>query len=162
MQLNIDRLEVEIDGVRAAVALPDARLVEVGPLRIDIGGSAFDHVTWTVANRGDHPVRVRFVRVVYRRSNTGGPLRMLRQGYQSWTRTAVATLGVDRDPSTTPGSMEMMQGIHHADQRRADDGELRSEWVTVLADDDGELRPRRVRRRNRARRHVAIATARSR
>src|SRR5690606_11909183 len=55
--------------------------------------------------------------------------------YQSWSRSAVATLDVDDDPSTTPGSLEMMQGIHHADQRRARDGELRSEWVTVLADD---------------------------
>jgi alpha-galactosidase len=64
---------------------------------------------------------------------------MLRQGYQSWSRTAVATLGVDRDPSTTTGSLEMVQGIHHADQRRANDGELRSEWVTVLADAGNEV-----------------------
>ena len=137
MQLNIVRLEAEIDGVQIT-ALPDERAVAIGPLVVDIGGSGVDDVAWSVANRGDQPVRVRFVRVVYHVEHTG-PLRMLRQGYQSWTRTAVATLGVDRDPSTTPGSMEMMQGIHHADQRRAADGELRSEWVTVLADDGGEL-----------------------
>jgi alpha-galactosidase len=60
---------------------------------------------------------------------------MLRHGYQSWSRTAVATFGVDTDPSTTPGSLEMVQGIHHADQQAATGGELRSEWVTALADD---------------------------
>ncbi len=82
---------------------------------------------------------VRSVRIVHDVDHVGS-LRMLRQGYQSWSRTAVATLGSDRDPSTTPGSLEMMQGVHHADQRSVKGDELRSEWVTVA----------RRRRRGRA------------
>ena len=42
-------------------------------------------------------------------------------------------LGVDVDPSVR-ADFPFLQAVHHADQRRARPGELRSEWVTVLAD----------------------------
>jgi alpha-galactosidase len=98
----------------------------------DVGGGS--RLTWSVANPGDHPVPVRSVAAVLRVDGAVEPVRMFRNGYQSWSPTGVATFGVDRDPSTTPGSIEFLQAVHHADQRRALDGELRSEWVTVLAD----------------------------
>jgi alpha-galactosidase len=60
---------------------------------------------------------------------------MFRHGYQSWSPTGVATLGVDRDPSTI-ADYEFLQAAYHADQRRVADGELRSELVTVLRDAD--------------------------
>jgi alpha-galactosidase len=43
----------------------------------------------------------------------------------------VATFGVDADPSLR-ADLEFVQAVHHADQRQARPGELRSEWVTVL------------------------------
>src|SRR5690606_16827846 len=93
-------------------------------------------VEWSVANRGDAPVRVRRLALVDRVEHDGA-LPMFRNGYQSWSRSSVAVLGADRDPACTPGSLAMMPGEHPADQRRARDGELRSEWVTALAEEGG-------------------------
>ena len=132
MRLRPERVEIEVDGSRRSVELGGADVIDVGPAAVELRLGE-NRTSWSLVNRGDAPLRVRWVRVVHRVEATGA-LRMLRHGYQSWSRTAVATLGVDRDPSTTPGSIEMVQGMHHADQRRADDTELRSEWVTVLAD----------------------------
>jgi alpha-galactosidase len=111
---------------------------QLGPLSVDLN---FEHTatdlpawTWSVANAGDEPVSVWSVSLVlgveYR-----GPLRIFRHGYQSWSSCDVATLGVHRDPSlgNTTG-IELIQGVHHADQRNAAPDELRSEFVTVLAD----------------------------
>jgi alpha-galactosidase len=95
---------------------------------------------WSVANVGRRPVRVRSVAIVFELHGARPPLRMLRHGYQSWSPTDVAVLGVDEDPSLTPGSIELVRAGAHADQRLARPGELRSEWVTVLAGgDDGAL-----------------------
>ena len=81
------------------------------------------------------------------RSRRSRRLRMFRHGYQSWSPTGVATLGVDVDPSTI-ADLELLQAGHHADQRRVPTGELRSELVTVLADAAGDAdRPARLRRR---------------
>jgi alpha-galactosidase len=131
------RFEVMTGGGRATAPFGSSA-VDLGPITLQAEGGDTGVDRWTIANRNDTPVPVRSVRCVFGVEHVG-ELRMLRQGYQSWSRTAVATLGLDRDPSTTPGSIEMMQGIHHADQHRADDGELRSEWVTMLADPDREL-----------------------
>jgi len=49
----------------------------------------------------------------------------------------VATLGVDVDPSRMERAPRLVRGTHHADEEVAADGELRSEMVTVLADDRG-------------------------
>jgi alpha-galactosidase len=139
VELHAERIDVEVNGVRHSAPLVGAGEIAVGPLVVTVDfAHGSDACSWGVANVDDRPCRVRAVRLVYR-VVADGPLRMLRHGYQSWSRTGVATLGVDTDPSTTPGSLEMVQGIHHADQRAAIDDELRSEWVTVLADDAPEV-----------------------
>ena len=136
VQLIPDHVEAHIGEEVFTAPAELGQEIAVGPLvvRLDHDGDADNEIVWSVANRGDAPAAVRAVRVVHDVDHSGS-LRMLRQGYQSWSRTAVATLGLDHDPSTTPGSLEMMQGVHHADQRRAEGDELRSEWLTVLADD---------------------------
>ncbi len=140
MHLSIARAHADVAGSTYAAGCDGPGVVALGPLEVSVERlDTADRIEWSVANRSDAPVPVRAVSLVFAVRSLDGALRMLRQGYQSWSRTAVATFGVDRDPSTTPGSLEMMQGVHHADQRRALDGELRSEWVTVLADDSGGL-----------------------
>jgi alpha-galactosidase len=118
-------------------ALVDARssgTAALGPLAVTWSGDE-RAIAWRVANRGDRPLAVRSVALVYAVEATA-PIRMFRHGYQSWSPTGVATLGVDVDPSTI-ADLELLQAAHHADQRRAQEGELRSELVTVLADASG-------------------------
>jgi alpha-galactosidase len=112
--------------------------IGLGPLEVDLALSQTGAV-WAVANRGDRPVRVRSVSLVHRVDDDGGPVRMFRNGYQSWTPSTTGVLGVDSDPSLR-ADLEFLQAVHHADQRRARPGELRSEWVTVLAT-GSEARP---------------------
>src|SRR5262249_18722784 len=100
------------------------------------GAVVFDAAAGTVTNAGDRPVTVRSVATVHAIDDVDGPLRMFRHGYQSRSPTGGAWFGVDRDPSSAAGSVELLRAAHHADQRvvqQAD--ELRSEWVTVLGDD---------------------------
>ncbi len=133
MDLAPARLEVTVDGESGSArlaALPAT--VAVGPIEVEVGGSPRAGLTWRVANRGDVGVRVRSVALVLELLDVVEPVRMFRNGYQSWSPTGVATFGVDRDPSTV-ANLEFLQAVHHADQRRALDGELRSEWVTLLA-----------------------------
>ena len=107
----------------------------LGPLEVDL--ELHDAgLEWSVAVRGDRPVRVRSVSFVYAVAGGRGPVRMLRNGYQSWSPTSVGVVGHDIDPSIR-ADLPFLQAAHHADQRRARPGELRSEWVTVLADDPG-------------------------
>jgi alpha-galactosidase len=81
---------------------------------------------------------MRAVAMVFALDDVRGPLRMFRHGYQSWSFSDVATFGVDVDPSTL-ADFEFFQATHHADQRTVTDPrELRSEWVTALADDSEE------------------------
>lgn len=68
-----------------------------------------------------------------------GPLRIFCNGYQSWSPTGVATLGVDRDPSTSSSFLEVFGGALHADQRQVQGDELRSELFTVLADGSDDI-----------------------
>ncbi|WP_208028235.1 glycoside hydrolase family 36 protein [Rhabdothermincola sediminis] len=138
MEPVVERIVATIGDVSCSSPVTGPGTVHVGGLDVALGEvRPGTPVAWSLTNAGDAPVRVRSVAVVFRLPGITGPLRMLRHGYQSWSRTDVAVFGVDRDPSTTPGSVEMMQGIHHADQRRALDGELRSEWLTVLRDAGG-------------------------
>lgn len=138
MHLVADRIAAMVQGRWTVTPVSGPGVVPVGELELSLGDLGPGSATpWSLANAGDTPVTVRSVAVVFRVVDAVEPLRMLRHGYQSWSRTDVAVLGVDRDPSTTPGSVEMMQGVHHADQRRALDGELRSEWVTLLRDSRG-------------------------
>lgn len=74
------------------------------------------------------------VRLVFAVTGVVGPLRLFRNGYQSWSPSAVATLGLDRDPSEAGGVPRLVRSTHHADEEPVAPGELRSEMVTVLAD----------------------------
>ncbi len=134
------RLEAELTderGSRTVVASVDgsSQVVGLGPLEVQVTPTVAG-VTWTVANRGDRGVRVRSVTLVHRLDHDGDPVRMFRNGYQSWTPSTTGVLGVDVDPSVR-ADFEFLQAVHHADQRRARPGELRSEWVTVLAGGPG-------------------------
>ncbi len=140
MRLLPLRVEAEIghaDG-HQLVAEPSpsfASAVALGPLELALEPSSRG-VRWSVANRGDLAVTVRSVTLTFELAEVRLPVRMYRHGYQSWSPTGVATLGVDADPSTL-ADFEFIQAAHHADQRRARLGELRSEWVTLLADAGG-------------------------
>ena len=107
-------------------------VVAVGPLEVQLSGRP-DGFDWSVGNGGNGPCRLRALRVVARVQGATEPLRMFRHGYQSWSPSGVAVLGVDDDPSRR-ADFPFVQGVYHADARRARDGELRSEWCTVLAD----------------------------
>jgi alpha-galactosidase len=129
----------------------EAELTEAGTTRVEVcdlegTGRAFGlgpvevtmelhdtGIDWSVSNRGDATVRIRSVALVYAVAGARGPVRMFRNGYQSWSPSAVAVLGTDVDPSLR-ADLPFLQAVHHADQRQARPGELRSEWVTVLAD----------------------------
>ena len=91
-------------------------------------------------SRTTTPTAVSVDRVTLRwRVRTNGHVRVYRHGYQSWSATGTAVLGTAEDPSRTPGSIGLVRNVHHADAAIAPAGELRSELVTVLADDDGAL-----------------------
>ena len=105
---------------------------------VDVASTADGTVRWSVAN--DAPIAVSVDRVTLRwRVRTNGRVRVYRHGYQSWSATGTAVLGTAEDPSRTPGSIGLVRNVHHADAAIAPAGELRSELVTVLADDDGAL-----------------------
>lgn len=92
--------------------------------------------SWSIAVGTSGTQEPRSVSIVLRVLDLIGPLRMLRHGYQSWSPCDVAVFGVDRDPSLAAGSLELVRGVHQADQRVVHDGdELRSEWLTLLVDD---------------------------
>ena len=110
----------------------------LGPLEVTLALSD-SGAQWSVANHSDRPVRVRSVALVYRLVEAAAPVRIFRNGYQSWSPSAVAVLGIDGDPSER-ANLPFLQAVHHADQRRARAGELRAEWVTVL-DDGGSAPP---------------------
>ena len=136
MHLVPIRVEAELgdrhgDRTEAAPADGSSQVLGLGPLEVRLAPSPTG-TTWSVANRADGPVRVRSVALVYRLDEDGAPLRMFRNGYQSWSPSTTGVLGVDSDPSLR-ADLEFLQAVHHADQRRARPGELRSEWVTVLA-----------------------------
>jgi alpha-galactosidase len=133
------RLEAEVtdvNGTRSVSAtVGSSGAIALGPLHVDLDLSTTG-ATWSVANRSDGPVRVRSTSVVYSLTGAAGPVRMFRNGYQSWSPTSTGVLGVDADPSLR-ADFPFLQAVHHADQRRARPGELRSEWVTVLSDGTG-------------------------
>lgn len=137
MQLIPRRMEAAVgsaegDRSMSAVITGSTCVTRLGPLELTAALTQTG-VEWSVANRGDDAVRVRGVALVFELVDVVVPLRMFRNGYQSWSPSAVATLGADVDPSAV-ADFEFLQATQHADQRRARDGELRSEWVTVLAD----------------------------
>jgi alpha-galactosidase len=141
VRITLTGLEAMVDGTLVDIRAPDPGPVALGPLEIGLDVRADRGVTavrWSVANRSDADATVRSVAAVYA-LQAAGPVRMLRHGYQSWSPTGVATLGGDADPSTR-ADLPFLQAVHHADQRTVVvPGELRSEWVTVLADARGDV-----------------------
>lgn len=142
VRLEPREVTAELGGRVRAGALPGgawgAGAVGLGPLEVEIS-PAGDLVagrggwSWSLANRSDAPVRVRSVGLVMAVEGAE-PLRMWRHGYQSWSPSGVATFGSGRDASRAGGA-ELLRAAHHADQRSvAGAEELRSEWVTILAD----------------------------
>jgi alpha-galactosidase len=119
------------DGWVATVA--GSGTVEVGPLEValDLGGWP-GRVRWSVANRSDAAVPVRSVEVRLHLTEGAAPVRVWRHGYQSWSESSVATLGVDEDPSRTEGSIRLSRGMHHAAEAVTPAGELRSEAVVLI------------------------------
>jgi hypothetical protein len=125
-----------VDGTLVANRAPDPGPVALGPVEVELDvrtGEGGTLMRWSVTNRADTDVNVRSVAAVYA-VDAVEPVRMLRHGYQSWSPTGLATLGHDADPSTH-ADLHFLQAVHHADQRTVvAPGELRSEWLTVLAD----------------------------
>jgi len=117
-------------------------VVAVGPFEVRLSGRP-DGFDWSVGNAGDRPVQLRALAVVARVQGAVEPLRMFRHGYQSWSPSGVAVLGVDDDPSRR-ADFPFIQCVYHADGRRARDRELRSEWCTVLADADARGADRQI------------------
>jgi len=108
--------------------------------RADGGGATVDArvddsgVEWSITNDRTEPLAVRAARVVWRAVDVTPPVRIFRHGYQSWSHSGWATLGVDDDPSRAKDAIPLVVDMHHADPSPAAPGELRSELVTVLAD----------------------------
>jgi alpha-galactosidase len=134
VQLILQAVEVLVGARRTAAAVTSApAVVAVGPVEVSLEQHGRSGIAWSFGNRDDAAVRVRSVCLVYAVVDAAEPVSMFRNGYQSWSPTGVARLGVDVDPSTV-ADLEFMQASQHADQRRVEDGELRSEWVTLLRD----------------------------
>ena len=88
---------------------------------------------WTWSVETDVACTIREVSIVWDAGPAGDDPRIFRHGYQSWSPSAVARLGIDLDPSATPGSPSLIRGMHHADPDPVTDPhELRSELVTVV------------------------------
>ncbi|MFM7069512.1 MAG: glycoside hydrolase family 36 protein [Actinomycetes bacterium] len=98
-----------------------------------------DGFAWAVVNGGSDPVTVRSVSVVHTVRDVSGELRMFRNGYQSWSHTGMALPGRSTDPSLTDGALDLLLMSHFADQRPATGTAVRSELVTLLADDHGAV-----------------------
>lgn len=136
MQVMPIRLEVDAAGAVGSAPITSAPCtVAVADIEVRLDGGSWPAFTWVIANRGDRRIRVRSVALVLGLVDVVEPLRIFRNGYQSWSPTGVATFGVDVDPSTS-ADFEFLQAVHHADQRTAREGELRSEWVTLVHDAD--------------------------
>ncbi|HUI04704.1 MAG TPA: alpha-galactosidase [Acidimicrobiales bacterium] len=140
MHLGPLRVEVQCEVPTPAAQVTGGGSVRLGPLVVDVAeGDGWPALTWALSNRSDVAVAVRSLSIVFGVDDVAPPLRMFRHGYQSWSPSGVATLGVDRDPSSI-AHFEFLQALHNADQRDVTTpGELRSEWVTVLADAAGAL-----------------------
>jgi alpha-galactosidase len=133
-----ERVRLEVAGGRSGVAAATGPgEVAVGPFTVELHDQApgeWPTTSWAIANRGDEPVAVDSVTLVHRVHPAGAP-RLFANGYQSWSSSQLARLGVDLDPSAAPGSIGLVRSLHHADARIVTDGALRSEMVTVVADD---------------------------
>jgi alpha-galactosidase len=86
--------------------------------------------TWSLTADAAGPVRAESFAIDA--GPAGDDPRIFRHGYQSWSPSAVARLGVDTDPSSLPAP-SLVRGMHHADPDPVRDPyELRSEQVVVV------------------------------
>jgi alpha-galactosidase len=137
--LKHPRLVVELVGeepIDVPVDGPGPR--PIGPLVVTLTETSSGW-GWSVANRSDRAVGVVSIGLAWDAGRSGDRPRLFRNGYQSWSRTSVATLGHDIDPSTVDGALGLVRAMHHADSRVAPPGWLRSELVTLIdrnLDDD--------------------------
>ena len=125
----------DVDGTRSTSPLFGGPADgEASHLLVAVESLSSEGFEWAVQNVGDHPVTVRSVAIDFEVEDVSASLRLFRHGYQSWSPTDVATVGVDRDPSTQ-ANLEFLQAAHHSDQRTVFDESIRSEWVTLLAEE---------------------------
>lgn len=131
--VHLEPVRIEFDGDIVGSTPFTTDPAVVGPLEVRTGdGPGHAAIGWSLTNRGDAPVRVRSVALVFDLVDAATPLRMFRNGYQSWSPSGVAVFGIDSDMSAAPGALELLRWGYHADPAVVRDGELRSEWVTVL------------------------------
>ena len=148
MHVVIDRIEIPgagrigLDGPSSRGGGPTgvaAGLAGVGSIADRLPAGEAEAIAWWVAEDSGRATAHRSASLVLRVVDVRGPLRMFRHGYQSWSPCDVAVFGVDHDPSLADGSLELVRGVHQADQRIVTHAEeLRSEWVTLLVDADDE------------------------
>lgn len=92
--------------------------------------------SWSVANDTGQALGVDRVALRWRLESRG-PVRMFLNGWQSWSGAGGAVVGRDEDPARRPNALSLLRAGLHADPEAPAPGELRSELVTALADDDG-------------------------
>ncbi|HEX5613528.1 MAG TPA: glycoside hydrolase family 36 protein [Acidimicrobiia bacterium] len=102
------------------------------PLEVEVALDADGVVRWRIRNAAQEPVAIDAVGIVWDEAVPAGPTAVVVHGYQSWSPTRLAHLGLDEDPSHTPGTFPMLRSAYHADPSVTERGELRSEQVTVL------------------------------
>jgi alpha-galactosidase len=136
--LTLRALEARVDGDTATAPVRGAGAVTCGSVTVNLTElSAGAPARWSVVNPGGRPVTLEAVALVFRLDGAREPLRVFRHGWQSWSTSGMGTLGVDRDPSRDAASVPLVRDLYHADPTPvAHADELRSEWVTVLADSD--------------------------
>jgi alpha-galactosidase len=99
---------------------------------VSLGFDDGDHrTTWRVT-ASDQEVELAAVRLVWD-LGPAGDLRLFANGYQSWSATQALRPAVDADPSRSAGTVPLVRAVFHADPGVADEGELRSEQVMLLA-----------------------------
>jgi alpha-galactosidase len=128
-------------GLRAPLTGAQTR-AGLGPLVAEVEGAVDGtgwRLTWSIANSSDHPEAVRAVRVGCAVIDPDGPLGFWSHGYQSWSPSGIRRYGVDIDPSHLGHAPRLLRSMHHADEDRAEPGELRSELVCALTDDGGPV-----------------------
>jgi alpha-galactosidase len=95
-------------------------------------------VRWSVANEGREAVAVDRVRLRWRIRGRG-PIRMFMNGWQSWSASGSGVVGRDEDPAHARPLPALYRASLHADPALPEPGELRSELVTALADEDAAV-----------------------
>jgi alpha-galactosidase len=120
------------EGSPVEVSLPEPGSYDVGPVRIEVSGTESE-LQWSVHARGQAPVALDAVGLVWELGSPGDDPRLFVNGYQSWAPTRTMRLGVDRDPSHDPRPLPLVRAAFHADPGVARAGELRSEQVTLVA-----------------------------